>query len=203
MCWPASATCGGRRGLYLVVDAIQSLGILPVVAGPWASDAASAATRACCAARAWYVSAGARRWSRCTWPRRRSPTRARRHASYQRASLRDGVPARDRHLTRPTCTPWQPHWRCSSGWHSSIERQALASDRLLTGLDRLGRAVGPRDRERIAHPGARPGRSDVDGLLAAQGVAQRGGIRVSFGLFNTEADVDRLLETLSQGPRRH
>ena len=43
-------------------------------------------------------------------------------------------------------------------------------------------------------------------FLAAQGVRvspQRGGIRVSFGLFNTEADVDRLLETLSQGPRRH
>ena len=43
-------------------------------------------------------------------------------------------------------------------------------------------------------------------FLAAQNVRvsqQRAGIRVSLGLFNTEADVDRLLETLMQGLRRY
>lgn len=87
---------------------------------------------------------------------------------------------------------------------ANIERHVLAlGDRLIAALDRLGiRLVGPRDPAQRAHIYVLdlPGEGWLD-YLAASNVRvspERDGIRVSFGLFNTAADVDRLVEILDR-----
>ncbi len=205
-----------RRGLYLVVDAIQSLGILPVdVKTMGISMLASGCHKGLLVPQGLgllYVSAalGPLEPMYLAASSLTNPVRGA-DASYQRASLRDGAARFEIGNLN------LPHLHALAAALAllervgipPIERQALAlGDRLLTGLDRLGVGLlGPRDRERRSHILVLDlAAATWMDFLAAQGVRvspQRGGIRVSFGLFNTEADVDRLLETLSQGPRRH
>ncbi|MBR0646744.1 aminotransferase class V-fold PLP-dependent enzyme [Plastoroseomonas hellenica] len=86
----------------------------------------------------------------------------------------------------------------------NIERHVLAlGDRLIAALDRLGiRLIGPRDRAQRAHIYVLdlPGEGWLDYLTAShvRVSPERDGIRVSFGLFNTAADVDRLVEILAR-----
>jgi selenocysteine lyase/cysteine desulfurase len=87
---------------------------------------------------------------------------------------------------------------------ANIERHVLAlGDRLIAALDRLGiRLVGPRGRAQRAHIYVLdlPGEGWLD-HLAAHNVRvspERDGIRISFGLFNTAADVDRLEAILAR-----
>lgn len=88
---------------------------------------------------------------------------------------------------------------------ANIEAHVLAlGDRLIAALDRLGiRLVGPRDRASRAHIYVLdlPGEDWLDYLTANQVRVspERDGIRISFGLFNTAADVDRLADILAQG----
>jgi selenocysteine lyase/cysteine desulfurase len=87
---------------------------------------------------------------------------------------------------------------------ATIERHVLAlGDRLIAHLDRLGiRLVGPRDRARRAHIYVLdlPGEGWLEHLTesGARVSPERDGIRISFGLFNTAADVDRLVEILAR-----
>jgi selenocysteine lyase/cysteine desulfurase len=86
-----------------------------------------------------------------------------------------------------------------------IEQHVLdLGDRLLQGLDALGVAViGPRRREHRAHIYVLD--LPVDAwvqYLAAQEVRvspERGGVRISFALFNNAADVDRVLALIARG----
>ena len=89
----------------------------------------------------------------------------------------------------------------------NIERHVLAlGDRLIERLDALGIGlVGPRERGRRAHIYVMdlPAEPWV-GFLARQGVRvspERDGVRVSFGLFNTPDDVDRVARILAMGQR--
>lgn len=77
-------------------------------------------------------------------------------------------------------------------------------DHLITRLDALGvRLVGPRERQHraphiyvIALPAAEwLGHFEENGIRVSP---ERDGIRVSFGMFNTFADVDRLIEIIQQ-----
>lgn len=90
----------------------------------------------------------------------------------------------------------------------AIEQYVLSlGDRLMAGLAELGIGlVGPRERRQRAHIYVmRLSVEEWTNHLAANGVrvsAERGGIRVSFGAFNDAEDVDRLLRVLAQGERR-
>lgn len=88
---------------------------------------------------------------------------------------------------------------------ANIERHVLAlGDRLIERMDALGVGlVGPRERSRRAHiyvldlPAER-----WTGYLAQQGVRvspERDGVRVSFGVFNTPDDVDRVAGIIAAG----
>lgn len=77
-------------------------------------------------------------------------------------------------------------------------------DHLIARLDALGvRLVGPRERQHraphiyvIALPAAEwLGHFEENGVRVSP---ERGGIRVSFGMFNTFADVDRLIEIIQR-----
>lgn len=77
-------------------------------------------------------------------------------------------------------------------------------DRLIAGLDHLGvRLVGPRDRAHRAphiYVAALPADDWVD-HLAANGVRvspERDGIRISLGMFNKAADIDRILDVIGR-----
>lgn len=86
---------------------------------------------------------------------------------------------------------------------SCIEQHVLAlGDRLIEGLDRLHvRLVGPRGRHERAHiyvldlPVDPWMRHFVDQNVRVS--PERGGIRISFGAFNSSDDVDRLLTILA------
>ncbi|WP_338878415.1 aminotransferase class V-fold PLP-dependent enzyme [Achromobacter veterisilvae] len=88
---------------------------------------------------------------------------------------------------------------------ANIERHVLAlGDRLIERMDALGVGLaGPRERARRAHiyvldlPAER-----WAGYLAQQGVRvspERDGVRVSFGVFNTPDDVDRVAGIIAAG----
>jgi selenocysteine lyase/cysteine desulfurase len=77
-------------------------------------------------------------------------------------------------------------------------------DRLIAGLDDLDVGlVGPRDRANRAphiYVVALPAEDWVD-FLESKDVRvspERGGIRISFGMFNTQDDVDRLLQFVKE-----
>lgn len=77
-------------------------------------------------------------------------------------------------------------------------------DRLIAGLDRLGvKLVGPRERQHRAphiYVAALPADQWLE-YFASKDVRispERDGIRISLGMFNTEADVDRLLEVIKE-----
>jgi len=77
-------------------------------------------------------------------------------------------------------------------------------DRLIAGLDQLDvRLVGPRDRnDRAPHiyVAALPAEEWMD-YFAEKGVRvspERDGVRISLGMFNLEADVDRFLEVIKE-----
>lgn len=77
-------------------------------------------------------------------------------------------------------------------------------DRLIAGLDRLGvKLVGPRARAHRAphiYVAALPADQWLD-YFASKDVRvspERDGIRISLGMFNTEADIDRLLEVIKE-----
>lgn len=77
-------------------------------------------------------------------------------------------------------------------------------DRLIAGLDKLGvKLVGPREREHRAphiYVAALPADQWLD-YFASKDVRvspERDGIRISLGMFNTEADVDRFLEVIKE-----
>ena len=79
-------------------------------------------------------------------------------------------------------------------------------DLLIEHLDRLGiELVGPRERERRSHiyvldltdAGWPPYLSESGVRLSTV----RGGLRVSFGIYNNAADVDRLAEIVERGLR--
>lgn len=91
---------------------------------------------------------------------------------------------------------------------ANIERHVLAlGDRLIERMDALGVClVGPRERARRAHIYVLdlPVEPWV-GFLAQQGVRvspERDGVRVSFGLFNTPDDVDRVAGIIAGGLQR-
>lgn len=204
-----------RKGLFLVVDAIQSLGILPVdVASMGISILASGCHKGLLVPQGLgilyastalgpldpvYLAA-----SSLTDPVR-GPD-----ASYEGATLREGA------LRFETGNLNLPHLHALAAalrllqqvGVAQIEQQVLAlGERLVAGLDRLDvRLLGPRDRQHRSHilvldlPAAQ-----WMHYFAARNVRvsqQRGGVRVSFGLFNTTADVDCLLEVIEQGLRR-
>ena len=88
---------------------------------------------------------------------------------------------------------------------ANIERHVLAlGDRLIERMDALGvRLVGPRERARRAHIYVLdlPVEQWV-GFLAQHGVRvspERDGVRISFGLFNTPDDVDRVAGIIAAG----
>ncbi|SSW69998.1 Cysteine desulfurase [Achromobacter agilis] len=88
---------------------------------------------------------------------------------------------------------------------ANIERHVLAlGDRLIERMDALGVGlVGPRERARRAHIYVLdlPVETWI-GFLAQQGVRvspERDGVRVSFGLFNTPDDVDRVAGIIAAG----
>ncbi|WP_299847716.1 aminotransferase class V-fold PLP-dependent enzyme [uncultured Paracoccus sp.] len=77
-------------------------------------------------------------------------------------------------------------------------------DRLIAGLDKLGvKLVGPREREHRAphiYVAALPADNWL-GYFASKEVRvspERDGIRISLGMFNTEADVDRFLKVVKE-----
>lgn len=77
-------------------------------------------------------------------------------------------------------------------------------DRLIAGLDKLGvKLIGPREREHRAphiYVAALPAEHWLD-YFASKDVRvspERDGIRISLGMFNTEADVDRFLEVVKE-----
>lgn len=78
-------------------------------------------------------------------------------------------------------------------------------DRLIDGLDSLGVAlVGPRDRVHRAphiYVASLPAQEWLN-FLSAKAIRvspERDGIRISLGMFNTEGDVDRLLDAIKSG----
>lgn len=75
-------------------------------------------------------------------------------------------------------------------------------DRLKAGLDELGvKLVGPRDRAmHIYVAAALPAEEWID-YFASKDVRispERDGVRISFGMFNTEADIDRFLSVVKE-----
>ena len=93
------------------------------------------------------------------------------------------------------------------GVEQIAEHVLRLGDRLIAHLDDLGvRLVGPRERERRAHIYVLdlPGQGWLEYLAANEVRVSRvrGGIRVSFALFNTEDEVDRLAEIVKRGLRR-
>lgn len=204
-----------RKGLFLVVDAIQSLGILPVdVAAMGISVLASGCHKGLLVPQGLgilYASASLGPLdpmylaaSSLTNPQRG------RDASYENATLREGaIRFETGNLNLPHLHALASALRLLEGVGvAQIEQHVLAlGDRLIAGLDRLDvRLLGPRDRNRRSH-------ILVLDLPAAQWMnffsgrnvrvsQQRGGVRVSFGLFNTVVDVDRLLEIIAEGQRR-
>ncbi|MER8956959.1 aminotransferase class V-fold PLP-dependent enzyme [Mesorhizobium sp. M0833] len=77
-------------------------------------------------------------------------------------------------------------------------------DRLIAGLDELGvRLVGPRDRAHRAphiYVAALPAEEWID-FFASKDVRlspERDGVRISLGMFNTEADIDRFLQVVKE-----
>jgi selenocysteine lyase/cysteine desulfurase len=89
----------------------------------------------------------------------------------------------------------------------NIARHVLdLGDRLIAHLDRLGvRLLGPREREQRSHilvldlPSERW--LDYLGARSVRVSQQRGGIRVSFAMFNTPVEVDQLAGIIEAGPR--
>ena len=77
-------------------------------------------------------------------------------------------------------------------------------DRLIAGLDKLGvRLVGPRDRARRAphiYVAALPAGEWLDYLASKQVRVspERDGVRISLGMFNTSADIDRFLNVVGE-----
>ena len=81
------------------------------------------------------------------------------------------------------------------------EHVLLLGDRLLTALDALGvKVIGPRDRQHRAHIYVLdlPVNEWVDYLAQNQVrvSAERGGVRISFAIFNNSIEVDRLVELI-------
>lgn len=88
---------------------------------------------------------------------------------------------------------------------TAIHQHVLAlGDRLLSRLDELGvNVIGPRDRSQRSHiyvltlPVA--GWADYFARNDVRVSPERGGIRVSLGMFNTVDDIDRLIELIRAG----
>ncbi|MFD2415793.1 aminotransferase class V-fold PLP-dependent enzyme [Amycolatopsis pigmentata] len=94
----------------------------------------------------------------------------------------------------------------STGLPAIAEHVLSLGDRLIEHLDSLGiELVGPREREHRSHIYVLDLHDDGwPAFLADAGVRLspvRGGLRASFGLYNTGADVDRLAEVLAHGRR--
>jgi cysteine desulfurase / selenocysteine lyase len=89
----------------------------------------------------------------------------------------------------------------------NIARHALdLGDRLIAHLESLDiRLLGPREPDQRSHILVLdlPAAAWLD-YFAGRGVRvsqQRGGIRVSFAMFNTAAEVDQLAQIIRAGPR--
>jgi selenocysteine lyase/cysteine desulfurase len=86
---------------------------------------------------------------------------------------------------------------------ANVEQHVLdLGDRLIAKLDALGvRLVGPRERSRRAHIYVMdlPVPEWMDYLTQQQVRVspERGGIRISFAMFNTEADVDQVVSLIA------
>lgn len=94
----------------------------------------------------------------------------------------------------------------SIGLHEISEHLLSLGDRLIEHTDRLGvDLVGPREREHRSHIYVLDLRDTRwPAFLSGAGVRLSpvpGGLRVSFGIYNTAEDVDRLAEILSRGLR--
>lgn len=201
-----------RKGVHLVVDAIQSLGLLPVdVKAMGVSMLASGCHKGLLVPQGLgilYASAdlGPLEPVYLAASSVTNPTRSP-DASYATAALREGASRFEIGNLN------LPHIHALAMALALLERVGIAQveqhvltlgDRLVAGLDRLGIGLlGPADRHRRSHILVLDmvAAQWMD-FLAAQNVRvsqQRGGVRVSFGLFNDEADVDRLLEIIAQG----